>query len=1420
MQTQRSLSGMVSSTGWARRGAWWLAAAALAAITLWALPGRVIQLNADQLHRMVGSSHGGYWTVTVSYEGTASDTFTEPGPGLPSGPYENIITADSSTTDLGMPRGTMEANLNSLDANTSSTAGGLMGRIKMQCSAAGLLFLPSPGSFDELLQLSGAKIRYTLVWNPAIDANYDPAPENVMFCYKRTVTAHGERSGGILITSTSGDNTDSLGTPVTTTDTLWQKTIVNTSGGTGSVAFDVTGSIHIQANGGTMTPLHYGADYTDYRIDVAIPGYVTVRGVKDRDSGNNPVMTPDPSFTRWLPLSFSPQLNTQPIRFQPGALPAPWGNVSCFYSMSIQQEPTPPNYDVDGQTQLYISQGYGSVEMLPGDFVPYYTITDANGDRLSFNQSLTPYRDIHSSLTAGGGLYVLSGAGPPGSLKQAGHYSYTFTAAQGRLVSIQDDAGNQQFCSWGASDPILTVSDFTSGRSLVFHGSSINSYFTSVDAIGPTGLVNTHTTLSWDGGGHLTALNVYDGGGLILLNQAATTYGGANGDSILTQTDGVGTTAYTYMTDANMVDPFGLATDRLASSIFGSDTDSTSSDDGGSIKGTASYTWGPTLMGYDNWGIQARTNTFTDPRGNVFQSVFTLSGDTYGPINSYTYTGPDFAGAPGGSNVARVLYGPDIVQPTSITLYDQLYNSGVTHDPWIASLDTYGNLTCLQDPLLHRWQLAYSADHTHLVSATDPTNLTWTLNYGEGGAPGSRLTSVTDPAGTVRGNVAYNVQGQPVTITTPAAISATGTNEAAGFGYHPTTGDLLTITDPLGDILQYTSYDALGDPLSAAVYPDTGNPATSLTPITGSVLLNSAQQATVVTAGNGLQTVGGYTNGILTQLQTLAPQASGGTAISQTNLSYDSRGRLYKVADSIGTIVQYRFDKSGNRTKTIDGAGHTSLAQFGSNNEVTSVTWPGGQSAGISYNADGSVREIVDERGVVRDYVYYADGRTSDVQFPASPAKNIHYTYDPAGRLLSVTDSTGSRSYAYDAVLKRLQSVTTVISALPAGHNTFVVSYAYNGDGSVASVTSPVGTTSYTRNAAGQVVFQADALGHNTAWTFDHAGRTLTRDTTSPTGTHFLTSYGYGGSNLPGDTSTAPFYLSSITQSVAGAAAWTFSLQHAYTGQITGIVGTGAQPGQALSATFGYDSRGRITGEQQTYNTDASHAYSKTGAFQYDSAGNLQGGAGGWTYNSNNQVTNAPAAGGLSGASGLSYDAAGDLTGINGVTLVYDDLGALVEAQNTSIGTIDYTVNADGQRVSRTVGGVTTFYLYDCGVLIATLDSTGAITRSYSWGQDGLLADSSPTGWRDYSFDPVGNTSSIWSAAGISLWQGAFSAFGDSLTGDEPDTGFGYEAQEGGYADMPNPPIRFATSGGGAPYVPSLGRMAMPSSPAAPNAYS
>lgn len=65
----------------------------------------------------------------------------------------------------------------------------------------------------------------------------------------------------------------------------------------------------------------------------------------------------------------------------------------------------------------------------------------------------------------------------------------------------------------------------------------------------------------------------------------------------------------------------------------------------------------------------------------------------------------------------------------------------------------------------------------------------------------------------------------------------------------------------------------------------------------------------------------------------------------------------------------------------------------------------------ISYNPDGSVKDVKDRNGVITSYTYDIHGR---VLSKAAGGEKISYKYDNSGNQLTVTDSTGMTSRVYD----------------------------------------------------------------------------------------------------------------------------------------------------------------------------------------------------------------------------------------------------------------------------------------------------------------------------------------------------------------------------------------------------------------------
>ena len=176
--------------------------------------------------------------------------------------------------------------------------------------------------------------------------------------------------------------------------------------------------------------------------------------------------------------------------------------------------------------------------------------------------------------------------------------------------------------------------------------------------------------------------------------------------------------------------------------------------------------------------------------------------------------------------------------------------------------------------------------------------------------------------------------------------------------------------------------------------------------------------------------------------------------------------------------------------------------------------------------------------------------------------------------------------------------------------------------------------------------------------------------------------------------------------------------------------------------------------------------------------------------------------GGLNGATGLGYDASGNLTGYNGMTLSWDNWGQLIGATNTPLGNVTYTYDALGRRASKTVGGATTLYLYDGDALIGEVNgATGQLTRSYTWGAIGLISDHSSTGSRYYMFDPAGHTRALLDANGNTLAQQAYTSYGQQV-GTALPTPFAWNGACGIFSD-PETGLLYMRA---RYYSPSIGR--------------
>jgi len=131
----------------------------------------------------------------------------------------------------------------------------------------------------------------------------------------------------------------------------------------------------------------------------------------------------------------------------------------------------------------------------------------------------------------------------------------------------------------------------------------------------------------------------------------------------------------------------------------------------------------------------------------------------------------------------------------------------------------------------------------------------------------------------------------------------------------------------------------------------------------------------------------------------------------------------------------------------------------------------------------------------------------------------------------------------------------------------------------------------------------------------------------------------------------------------------------------------------------------------------------------------------------------------------FTYDANGNLTNDQATTFAYDSENRLLSA---SANTSSYTYDPFGRRLSKTVGGTTTRFLYDGEQLIAETDSSGALTAKYVFGaglDEPLRLERAGT-FIYYHADGLGSIVALTDGSGAVLERYQYDAFGTTRMTD------------------------------------------------------
>jgi len=322
-------------------------------------------------------------------------------------------------------------------------------------------------------------------------------------------------------------------------------------------------------------------------------------------------------------------------------------------------------------------------------------------------------------------------------------------------------------------------------------------------------------------------------------------------------------------------------------------------------------------------------------------------------------------------------------------------------------------------------------------------------NYERNGLPGT----ITDPNGLVT-HLTYDWQGK----ITEQRVEAPEGNLVTRYVYDP-VGQLIEIHPPTGTSLYY-EYDAaqrlIGIRTESGArldyeLDDLGNVVSVETHDQLGTLVRRHQQA--YDGLSRLQERIGGTDGQTTAYDYDAD----GNRIGQTDAKqqsssrqFDALNRLTEVTDRANGITGFEYNDRDRIVAVTDPKGLTTRYDYNGHGEIIAVHSPDTGTTTYAYDKAGNRTRATDANGQVIETDYDALNRRTAIRYPATPERNVTYTYDDTsqnnsgtanaglGRLTAVQFAGGERRFRYDT-LGRLVAETQLI-----GVQSYTQRYVYD----------------------------------------------------------------------------------------------------------------------------------------------------------------------------------------------------------------------------------------------------------------------------------------------------------------------------------------------------------------------------------------
>ncbi len=837
----------------------------------------------------------------------------------------------------------------------------------------------------------------------------------------------------------------------------------------------------------------------------------------------------------------------------------PVGNKTVFGYASVAGAPKPLLSQITGPSGgraaiTYRAPGYQPSLVV----VDTLKVTDTNGNQLSASQTfdLDPAGNNRHNFTG-----FPSHAGPE-ALFGSGDAAYTYRTG----------------ITTGAT---TTISTFDALNRLVSRTFEVKQIATEPAVLAQTHAMTYPTPVIPPGGlpadfgrpstVRLTQSSATDDGG-IRGTASRTTSSSTEYDDhgrLTSATDEAGT-----ITTTEYDDQFGLITKQTSTGADGTQAQQMNvlTADGRNIASTTKS------VGQDGSPLSARqTTSYTyDPRSGEVATRRLSWAPGAAPDDAEPGDGPDeivttFARTTSLDGLTQTLTtvagaGSDAAKKTTTTLDLVsglvMENADAMGRVTTAEYDAVGRRTRLTTPDGFSTRTAYTPTQTVVTGPTGRSVRSTTDKLGRtvsvtDNVAGGRL--VADVGARTLSATSFSADGLSLTATDQAGRETTTTMDAFGRAVRKVGPTGLVQTMAFDDGAAHTRTAEIipagsDDPQSTmtARYDDTGRVVQSQTshnrpplePLTEPVAKSSfdglgqpvATTRDDVTVNTDRSGIGGTESGsVATPGATDQFPGQPVSATTTTSLTGDTTSRTLRQGTAESRAVAMDYDELG---------------------QVVAATDPEDRRTEYTYTADGQIETKTSPSGATTRHVYDdATGLLSRVEFkaPGKPDRTVSYTRVPAGQLgagqvKTVTDGSGTMTYAYDA------------------------------DGHRTSVGYPDGTSaSATYNAGGQVATLTDVTGAVTSYVYDPEDAALT-SATQKRGAAVLASVTYGYDALS--------RVATITRGNGSVTTNTYTADNLLAGQVTA---TGA--GTVLEQHgYTYDSHQNLASRVDNYAAGGSAA--------------------------------------------------------------------------------------------------------------------------------------------------------------------------------------------------------------------------------------